>query len=686
MSRRQSKLGIIFFAIILFTVFVLHIVIFGGRTAESILCMVPHSDSYKTGASIPANICTDAATKLYNKSPDGLVLGGGKKTQIVCTPPGAAAPGTCTGSASATVDVIWQWSGVFPSSALSSFQVYVKSDPTNVTLADTSCTFPTDSKTYNPFWGAPLDGAFCNVASKTAGWKMSGADPTQSPPLSDVPQPGSVGKGYVLMTLAFTGMTATTTVKYDYQGGSSGSSVSKILEDGQVKNIIGCSTDTYTAADCNCAQATEATDNCYELDINRGIPAVSILCAPTAPTISWGAPAGCPGAGTVVPTINFTGSTCQPESGTCGNAGTAITCGTVTYSVRTGSSAGAEVGTGNASGIALPAVAVSTPVTYAVVAVSNSLGYTPVATNFVTVGPSTSPSCDQAPTVTPSTVKINNIAYNDSSGKLVVGQNLTVTGTIADSDASDSNLTLAKVFVYYGTNTSMNAAPLQVTPTSSGNFTATIPGSFTSGFTAASRIRIAIVTQDKDGTGNCFDAAGALQAAGICATWPNAPSNFNPSDANTAQLVSIPFIQATAFEFGISSKDASGNDIREPFPSSFPLRPAPHQSLRFYFKLSDTAAVTMRIYSLDGTLVRVIGNTVQPLTCPACLPDQTCPVCAVDNGCKWDEGCVWDGTNYQGLDHFVANGMYVVNIHATCTGTLFPGATIDFTRGIVIMK
>jgi len=121
-------------------------------------------------------------------------------------------------------------------------------------------------------------------------------------------------------------------------------------------------------------------------------------------------------------------------------------------------------------------------------------------------------------------------------------------------------------------------------------------------------------------------------------------------------------------------------DGHEPYPNQFPFRAGGEQILKIWFQLNDTAEVTSRIYSLDGMLIRHLDDSTESLdSCSNDEPDSC-------NLCNYEEGCVWDGTTYEGGTHFVSNGLYIVNIHAFCTGDLFPGSTVDHTKGIVVMK
>ncbi|HOX28670.1 MAG TPA: hypothetical protein PLQ76_05890, partial [bacterium] len=147
----------------------------------------------------------------------------------------------------------------------------------------------------------------------------------------------------------------------------------------------------------------------------------------------------------------------------------------------------------------------------------------------------------------------------------------------------------------------------------------------------------------------------------------SAATLFSSTDASNKQISGDNIIVGTAFGF------VQG---QEPYPNQFPFRAGGNQVLKINFQLNDNANTTTRIYSLDGTMIRALENST--LSIANCTSD-----C---NYCNSKEGCIWDGTSYEGGNHFVANGMYIFNIHAICTGNVFPNSSIDYTKGIVVMK
>jgi hypothetical protein len=112
---------------------------------------------------------------------------------------------------------------------------------------------------------------------------------------------------------------------------------------------------------------------------------------------------------------------------------------------------------------------------------------------------------------------------------------------------------------------------------------------------------------------------------------------------------------------------------KEPYPNQMPFRAGPNQRLLIDFAFNEIALITMRIYSVDGTLIRQIDSSTE-------TPANT------DNVCNWEKGCSWDGTTYLGGTNFAANGLYIVNLYAIGTGAAFGGQTINYTKGIVVMK
>jgi len=157
-------------------------------------------------------------------------------------------------------------------------------------------------------------------------------------------------------------------------------------------------------------------------------------------------------------------------------------------------------------------------------------------------------------------------------------------------------------------------------------------------------------------------------------------SNFI-TDTNDAGAKITNCKQGTSFDFAV---DSTGQK-QYPRPDRFPFH-AGNDVLRMYFELNNSAIVSAQIYSLDGTLVRHLDYSTSKLS--DCNNDQSdlCNMCTTTLDDNNRYGCIWDGTTYEGGSRWVANGLYIVNIHAVCTGDPFKGSTLDHTKGIVVIK
>ncbi len=281
-----------------------------------------------------------------------------------------------------------------------------------------------------------------------------------------------------------------------------------------------------------------------------------------------------------------------------------------------------------------------TYVSYNVVgASSNCISSNPVSTSSVKC------RCGDPPVVTMQTLRPPFV----ENGAINVKFNVT--------DPESGGITQLK---FYYTNDSGTPTLTQLNLISmllpNGDVTATIPG-----------------TAVKSGT-DIFFAVVAQSSGGLETSYP---SEFDPSDPSsiylsaTGKINGSDIIKGTRFDF------VEGN---HPYPSSFPFRAGGNMVLKVFFQLNDTADVSARIYSLDGRLIRHLDNSTASLDACSVSSPHLC------NMCYWQEGCVWDGTTYEGGENFVANGMYIFNIYANCTGQNFGGSTLDYTKGIVVMK
>ena len=260
--------------------------------------------------------------------------------------------------------------------------------------------------------------------------------------------------------------------------------------------------------------------------------------------------------------------------------------------------------------------------------------------------------CGEKPVIT--SVKVNGVDYSSDPKNYGVfqGSDITFTGTVTDADTT---LTELEATLYYETAASASrsrglAAATEVTADvdSSGGFTLKLPGSAVSEDAA---IYWAVGVEDP-----------------VLKTSVYKPDDADPTSLDTTGS-SIP---TTAIQVGTYLWFAQG---KEPYPNQYPFR-AGGQRLVVGFQINEASAVTMRIYSPDGTLVRQIEDSTQD-------PESN------DNVCNYAKGCSWDGTTYLGGNNYVANGLYIVNIYAIGKGgdgTSFGGQTINYTKGIVVMK
>jgi hypothetical protein len=235
----------------------------------------------------------------------------------------------------------------------------------------------------------------------------------------------------------------------------------------------------------------------------------------------------------------------------------------------------------------------------------------------------------------------------------------------------DSSLTLPGAIpaeglkLYYTNNPAASLyQSLDVRPTlqSDGTFTATIPGTYV---VADQPVYFCLVARDTN------TAEGK---------WPAACDTTSVATlVSTSEVIpGANIIKGTRFTFV---------EGLEPYPNQFPFQPTPEVPLRIYFTLNDAAEVTAQIFSLDGTLIRVLPyDSTNPFSsCSSSNPDK-CNMCTQASSDQWQKGCIWDGTTYEGGSSFVSNGMYIINIHAVCTGSAFRGSSFDYTKGIVVMK
>ena len=277
--------------------------------------------------------------------------------------------------------------------------------------------------------------------------------------------------------------------------------------------------------------------------------------------------------------------------------------------------------------------------------------------------------CGDPPTIT-LTDPVPTAIGDTCSGckQFLQGTDITVKFSVTDIDGTlPSSITSIKFFY---TN-DLSVAPQVVNVTdlnSSGVASAKIAKNYVS---AEADLYFGVIATDTDGM------TGEYPAGFTCsATAPTAACMA----ANVAKINKNNIILGTRCAF---------IDGEEPYPNMFPFRATGYSSgsegniLRIFFALNEVSNVTMRIYSLDGLLVRQVEGSTTNVQPPG--QGETCSSEAC-NFCNWESGCQWDGTTYRGGNDLVANGMYIVNIHAVCTGDNFYGQSVDYTKGIVVMK
>jgi len=224
---------------------------------------------------------------------------------------------------------------------------------------------------------------------------------------------------------------------------------------------------------------------------------------------------------------------------------------------------------------------------------------------------------------------------------------------------------------FYFTNNPAGALPppidVRSTLTASGAFSATIPGSYV---VADTPIYFGVVARDTN------TAEGKYPTALDITSSASLVSSANGADAAHPATISN-IMAGTRFWF------LPG---QEPYPNQFPFR-ANGQVLKIFFTLNDEAIVNAQIYSLDGTMIRHLDYDSQNKFDSCNSTSSTlCNMCTQKGDDPYLKGCLWDGTTYEGGTHYVSNGMYIFNIHATSTGSNFKGSSFDYTKGIVVMK
>ncbi len=307
----------------------------------------------------------------------------------------------------------------------------------------------------------------------------------------------------------------------------------------------------------------------------------------------------------------------------------------------------------------------------AVAQVTSSDGTVCSVTSPITVS-SVACSCGKLPKVTPS-VAINSITTYEN-------QSVTIEFTLSDLDDSllqsaggplkPSAIPDGGIILYYvvGTGATEIKQDLDVRDTldlSAKTFTVTIPGD---ALVAGEQFYLAVEVNATGGLTGRFPAAFRIDSV----------ANFI-ADTGT-EATSKPIEESTNFDFAVED-----GQKQYPRPDRYPFH-AGNDVLRMYFKLNNKANVSAQIYSLDGTLVRHLDSSTSKLSDCTESNDDLCNMCTTTADTENRYGCIWDGTTYEGGTRYVANGLYIVNIHAICTAGPYKGSTIDHTKGIVVIK
>ncbi len=353
--------------------------------------------------------------------------------------------------------------------------------------------------------------------------------------------------------------------------------------------------------------------------------------------------AGCqPGVGDAEATVTFT------KPSTCVVDGASQACTSVAVDVKRG---GTTAVTGTCSGTSCTYIdtlpnGVGTTPSYTITA-TGSLSTGGCTASTANAAPASACKCGEAPAVTLKTQDIR--AYANSP--------LTLTFNITDED-SDIPSGISSVLLKYTNSPSAGTPSVVTVPVSSissnGDFSAVIPAGGNIG-----DIPTYFWVEVQDDTP-------------LTGTYP---ANFDINNiAGTAGSYDV--LLADRFSFLSSSDDGCTDDVIF-CPNINPFKAAYGQKLYVNFRTVENSALTMRIYTMDGNLVRQIQSTDT---------SNSGSITDCDNCCHWTKGCTWDGTVYDGGTNLVTNGLYIVNFHAVSVGAQFPNAEADYTKGIVVMK
>ncbi len=448
---------------------------------------------------------------------------------------------------------------------------------------------------------------------------------------------------------------------------------------------LGVKTDMLNLDSCFLVSGTgdctgsEDLHSVMQTNIEVTAPKCYVTAPTSAPTVTCvgqvGCTAGPPATGNATVTMIYStsgmkciGADCSDYTGdTCSGFGIDFT--NIAGSAVTGETSGTYTETVDLGTVSSASYTVTGSVSGATCLPSSNAGY-PSACEAQYPSSQTSNTaackCGDPPTVT----FTNSSEFGTNGKKFLQGQDIKVQYAIDDPDADDSGTILdsiSQVTFYYSndggttikTDTTACLASLTKTSTTTGTIECTIPGKISGDnfVVKDTDIYFGVIVQDDKGLSGSY------------------PTDFSATELTTGDMVDgTNIIVGTSFSF------LPGE---EPYPNQFPYRASANMPLRIYFSYNESAEVTLRIYSLDGMLIRQIENSSDPIISSGDDVECSGEDC---NRCNWETGCLWDGTTYEGGSKFVTNGMYIFNIFAVSTGDNFHGSTLNYTKGIVVMK
>ncbi|MEW5944970.1 MAG: hypothetical protein AB1742_02100 [bacterium] len=411
---------------------------------------------------------------------------------------------------------------------------------------------------------------------------------------------------------------------------------------------------SFTGTDISGPDSTSGT-TLYNTDVRTILPqcTVSSFPASTPNSCTPTTPSECAGStfpidGTV--TLNWGIPTCSPTS-----------CGTVTYDVYYG---GTKTGGGTA--VATCAAISPTTCTASIADLIASATSTTSTQFYIYANTGCGESeldgssyliacqCGEAPNITSMTTL--------PSASPLCASDVTIAGKFSDADSHPyaSNITLT---LYYGNATGTYQFPqtkVICSPTGTQCTSASAAGQESSFSTTIPK---EVVQDDIP-----FYWGVSIEDELGLESGTQYPPGFDKTSDKAAQITDCTVSPYLDFAAG-----------KEPYPNTFPFSPTGNNRVVIGFETLDKAAVTMRVFAPDGTLIKIVGDNPAD---PSAFDFET----VTKDECNWGHGCSWDGADYRG-GALVANGLYFIHILATGTSdSKYPGQTIEVKKGIVIMK